>query len=427
MIDSLEDLLVVREKPGAAFLFEEMEERRIETQRDEIQTPFGAVPRIAQELWTSRQRQGHSLHEISYRACFKGELPAFFLTHLTRPGDVVLDPFMGRGTTLVEAALRGRVPYGNDVNPLSKILCAPRLQPPTLSQVERRLEQYQKDLADPGPEEGDPELSVFFEAQTLGLIRALKTHFLTLEREGRGDGVDSWLRMVATNRLHGHSPGFFSVRSMPPNQAVSVETQKKLNARSGLRPTRKDVFGILYKKSRMLLRRLSPGERELLARVGSQALLLQGDSRGMEGVPRSSVALTVTSPPFLDVVHYARDNWLRCWFNGIDAERMAVEISTPSKLEDWLSLMGDVFAELFRVTRDGGYLVFEVGEVRKGTLLLEEPLLPVAFDRGWEILGVLINRQGFTKTANCWGVSNNKKGTNSNRMLVLRKPKGSRP
>ncbi len=438
MIESLDDLLEERavgpvEEQG--FLFEELAvsgslERRADPPselREELRGDFGTVPRVIRELWTSRQRQGHSLHEISYRACFKGELPAFFLTKLTRPGDVVLDPFMGRGTTLVEAALRGRIPYGNDVNPLSRILCEPRLRPPTLEQIEQRLLDYRDRLCDPGPEEGDPELEVFFEAQTLAEIRALKALFLRLELSGGGDGVDRWLQMVATNRLHGHSSGFFSVRSMPPNQAVSIQTQKKLNARAGLVPERKDIFAILRKKSASLLRRLSAGERARLAQVGPKARLFQGDARDLRGIPDQSVALCLTSPPFLDVVHYARDNWLRCWFNGIDAEQMGREISTPSKLEEWLSLMGEVFAELHRVTREGGYLVFEVGEVRKGTLLLEEPLLPVAATAGWEILGVLVNRQGFTKTANCWGVSNNTKGTNSNRLLVLRKPEETKP
>src|SRR5262245_22159154 len=90
------------------------------------------VRTFVNEFWTARQRQAHSLHEVSYRACFKPQLPRFFIERLTAPGDVVYDPFMGRGTTLIEAALMNRVPYGCDVNPLSKVLCEPRLQPPAI-------------------------------------------------------------------------------------------------------------------------------------------------------------------------------------------------------------------------------------------------------------------------------------------------------
>src|SRR6266508_2201633 len=67
-----------------------------------------AVETFVNEFWTAKQRAAHSLHEISYRACFKPQLPRFFIERLTEGGDVVYDPFMGRGTTLVEAALMGR-------------------------------------------------------------------------------------------------------------------------------------------------------------------------------------------------------------------------------------------------------------------------------------------------------------------------------
>jgi DNA methylase len=83
-------------------------------------------------FWTAAQRRGHSLHEISYRACFKSQLPAFFIERLTAPGDLVYDPFSGRGTTSVQAALMGRAPAANDVNPLSAMLSGPRFDPPSV-------------------------------------------------------------------------------------------------------------------------------------------------------------------------------------------------------------------------------------------------------------------------------------------------------
>lgn len=84
------------------------------------------IPYLVNEFWTSAQRQAHSIHEVSYRACFKPQLPDFFISRLTVPGDCVLDPFMGRGTTPVQAALMGRQPLGNDVNPLSVLLTKQR-------------------------------------------------------------------------------------------------------------------------------------------------------------------------------------------------------------------------------------------------------------------------------------------------------------
>src|SRR5437667_4992944 len=100
-----------------------------------------SVPTYVNEFWTSKQRAANSLHEVSYRACFKPQLPRFFIQRLTEPGEVVFDPFMGRGTTVLEAALLGRTPYGNDANPLSVVMTRPRLRPPMLSEVAARLRQ----------------------------------------------------------------------------------------------------------------------------------------------------------------------------------------------------------------------------------------------------------------------------------------------
>ena len=87
------------------------------------------------EFWTSKQRQASSLHEISYRACFKPQLPHFFIEKLTNEKDVVYDPFLGRGTTIIEAALMNRQVIGNDINPLSKILAEPRLLIPDYNKL----------------------------------------------------------------------------------------------------------------------------------------------------------------------------------------------------------------------------------------------------------------------------------------------------
>jgi len=374
-----------------------------------------SIPYFTNEFWTSRQRQAHSLHEISYRACFKPQLPRFFIDRLTEPGDVVYDPFMGRGTTLIEAALMGRVPAGCDVNPLSAVLTWPRLDPPTMEAVSGRLGQVDFGDADECPE----DLMAFYHPETLKEICALKKYFLRREAEGRLDAVDRWIRMVAVNRLTGHSPGFFSIYTMPPNQAVSVASQRKINEKRGQTPPRRKVPALILAKSRALLKDCDEATRRTLATVGKKARLLTQPSDATPEIASGSVALVVTSPPFLDVVDYAGDNWLRCWFCGIDPE--AVPLTVPKRLEAWQAAMTKTFAELARVLKRGGHVAFEVGEVRGGRVRLEEAVLPCGLAAGLAPVLVMIHDQQFTKTANCWGVDNGRKGTNTNRVVVFRK------
>src|SRR6266550_3798903 len=166
-----------------------------------------AVPVFVNEFWTSKQRAASSLHEISYRACFKPQLPRFFIERLTGVADTIYDPFLGRGTTVVEAALLGRSVMGCDINPLSSILTAPRLRPPTVRQVRERLAKvnwsYDSDF--------NEELLTFYHPDTLREIYALRSHLLRGNRNHPNSELDDWIRMVATNRLTGHSAGFFSV------------------------------------------------------------------------------------------------------------------------------------------------------------------------------------------------------------------------
>ncbi len=346
-----------------------------------------AVPLLVNEFWTRRQRAAHSLHEISYRACFKPQLPRFFIERLTAPGATVYDPFSGRGTTALEAALLGRVPTACDVNPLSRILLEPRLDPPSLPEILARLHDIR--WSDGGDVRDD--LLVFYHPDTLRHISALRRYLLRRESSGTLDRVDRWLRMVAVNRLTGHSPGFFSVYTLPPNQAVSIDAQAKINAQRGQTPPGRDV-----------------------------ARLITGPAAGTAAIQSASVDLVVTSPPFLDVVNYAADNWLRCWFCGIDPS--TVKITIAKRREAWHDAMRAVFLELFRVLRPGRFVAFEVGEVIGGSVKLEEVVIPCAASAGFDPRLVLINSQQFTKTANCWGVTNNSKGTNTNRIVLLQKP-----
>lgn len=382
-------------------------------------TPQGTAAQVltfVNEFWTAKQRQASSLHEISYRACFKPQLPRFFIERLTQPGDVVYDPFMGRGTTLLEAAILGRVPFGNDVNPLSILMTRPRLNPPTLDAITKRLHQI--NLAD--PDEFSNELLAFYHPETLRAIASLKKYFRLRRAAGELDSVDEWIEMVSLNRLTGHSNGFFSVYTMPPNQAVSVKAQRKINARRNQEPARRDVPALILKKSRQLLADCTSATRQTLAGVASHAVLTTSQADMTPTIPDGSVALVVTSPPFLDVVQYADDNWLRCWFAGIDPK--SVKLTVPRKLDAWQDAMTRVFRELSRVLKPGGHIAFEVGEVHAGKTKLEETVIPCGLAAGLEPLLVVINDQQFTKTANCWGVDNNAKGTNTNRIVLFRKP-----
>lgn len=386
-------------------------------QVEEVSCDAQQIKRYVGEFWTAKQRAAASIHEVSYRACFKPQLPSFFITRFTKEGDTVYDPFSGRGTTAIEAGLSGRRVIANDINPLSELLAKPRFFVPKIKEVEERLRKipFSKDS------QSNIDLSMFYQPDTEAELVSLRNYLLTRQQTNTEDHIDSWIRMVATNRLTGHSPGFFSVYTLPPNQAVSPESQKKINKRLNQIPEYRDTRKIILKKTKSLISDLSVIQQKNLLSAGQSGLFLHNDSRETPEIQSNSVQLTVTSPPFLDIVQYSKDNWLRCWFNSIDDKKIAKNITMSRSIDEWCTVMGAVFKELHRITRPEGWVAFEVGEVRNGSMKLDEFVVPLGTNAGFKCRGIIINSQKFTKTSNIWGVKNQSRGTNTNRIVLFQK------
>lgn len=388
-----------------------------ETKIEFLEINHEKYPKFINEYWTSKQRQSNSIHEITYRACFKPELPRFFINLLTKPRDIVFDPFSGRGTTVLEAGLLNRNIISNDINPISKIITQSRFFIPELTKLEERLNSIPvlKQI------KSDIDLSMFYHVQTLKEILSIREYLKNKKETKKKDDLDMWIRMVATNRLTGHSKGFFSVYSLPPNQAVSPEGQVKINEKLKQTPEYKDTKKIILKKSWSLIRDITSELKERLKIIGRSAIFLSENAAYLNKIKDNTVQLIVTSPPFLDIVQYADDNRMRCWFNNIDTSEIESKITMSKKIEDWCNIMQNVFYELFRITRPGGYVAFEVGELRNGKIKLDEFIVPIGLKAGFHCEGIMINQQVFTKTSNIWGVSNNKLGTNTNRIVIFTK------
>ena len=353
-------------------------------------------------FWSNKQRQGNSLHEISYRACFKSELPNFFIKLFSKEGDWIYDPFMGRGTTILEALLLKRNAIGNDINPLSEMLIEPRLNNLSYEDIKNRVEKI---ILTDYNIENNIDLLAFYNAKTLGQLLCLKDYFLNHPL----DMVDKWIRMVALNRLTGHSPGFFSGYTLPPNQAVSIKSQLKINERKGLIHLEKDIKNIILKKSMSLLSKSQ--------KISNNYVLTCSDSRNNTRIQDNQIDLIITSPPFLDVIDYNEDNWLRMWFANI----LPPKISLYNNVNDWILFMESCIKDYNRVLKNNGICCIEVGDVKKGKDILKDSVIDIMKKEGFKILGVFINKQDFSKTSSIWGMDNNKKGTNLQYIIIGQK------
>lgn len=66
---------------------------------------------LTTSLWTF-QRENSGVHNASYHGNFIPQVPRQLFTRYTKKGDWILDPFMGSGTSLIEAQRMGRNSIG---------------------------------------------------------------------------------------------------------------------------------------------------------------------------------------------------------------------------------------------------------------------------------------------------------------------------
>jgi len=371
------------------------------------------VPQFTNEFWSASPKVDQPLHAVSYRACFKPQLPRFFFP-LAEPLDYIFDPFMGRGTTLIEAALRGYCIAGADINPVSIVLTKARLCPPTLKKVKERLKRVPDLIL--GGQQFPEMLNHFYHPDTLRDLLRIRGYLLV--KGSQMDNVDLWILMVCLTRMAGNSPGYFSTYTLPASQAVSPEAQARINKKEMRVPPKRNVFNIILKKSQDLLSKLDNSSRYYLNFANESSHFRLCSAAEVSSLP-DQVQLTITSPPFLDVVDYKSDNWLRGWMMNINT--MDLPIWQIKDVQQWTSAMQTVMEQVLLVTKPEGFLCMEVGEVKDGKVSLEQNILGAGIAAGWKPCLIVINKQEFSKSAAIYGVANNEKGTNSNRIVVFMK------
>lgn len=378
----------------------------------------GSYKRMVGELWTAKQRQMHSLHyAVSYRASFKPELPDFCIRRYSEKGAVVLDPFTGRGTTALQANLLGRVAWACDVNPLAVLLTKAKTNPIGLDEVVLRLNGI--DFLRPVNLKGYSEtFAPFYHPDTYRELVNLRRAIAE-----QPDRINRFIELMAISRLHGHSPGFFSVYSFP-QISIPPDRQRAINAKRHQEPEYRAVAPRIIRKSAQALR---DGFSSDFFSVSTANAVEVADARQIAWAPANSVDLVVTSPPFLDKVDYITDNWMELWFAGISEKKFRESLIMVNSLQRWSAFMHDVMLEMLRVLKPRSYAIIEVGEVEtsQGVICLDDVVADIAHslstpEKRFVVDEVLVNQQEFTKLANCFRVDNNVKGTNTNRLVVLK-------
>lgn len=294
-----------------------------------------------------------TLHQLSpYIGKIKSTFACKLITTYTKPYDIVLDPFAGSGTVILESLIAGRQVIANDINPYAITLTKAKMFPPNSLEEAIKNAKYYISLSKKHYEQIDfeevPEwIKKFYHKDTLKEIISLSQ----LLKENNEDFLLACLLGI----LHHQRPGFLSY---PSSHLVPyLRTKKYPPEKYPEMYSYRDVESRLIKKIQRVYKRI-PLFKTTLYRT-----CLQKDAEKLI-LPENSVDAIISSPPYMNALDYARDNRLRLWFLG-EKNYEKYDAKSPRNIEDFKILMKNVMKNLYPALKMNSYCVFVLGDVNK--------------------------------------------------------------
>lgn len=308
----------------------------------------------------------------SYHGMFPAKVAHQFIQQYSLPGEVVLDPFSGRGTTPLQARVEGRRAVANDLSPLAFVLSRAKADPPTWDEANSLVDTLEKafNSSDQGEQDVSPDIRMLYHDHTLAQLCFIRGRLLDKE-------ITTWNRteyMLAGSLagiMHGGwrrdgTSQYLSI-SMPNTFSMSPAYVEKFIREKGLQKLDQDVFDRLREK----LARLYLDDYSGATGVAHQfdaASLLSGSA-----LAPGSVDLVVTSPPYLQVVNYAQSNWIRLWLLGHDEvgreqgdgrKKLNAVLDHRHTYSSYCDFMRRTLLGVQRVLKKDGIAVLVIGDVK---------------------------------------------------------------
>jgi SAM-dependent methyltransferase len=298
----------------------------------------------------------HRFHAICpYFAMFP---ESFVQKHLiwSKPGDLVLDPFCGRGTAVFQSLLSGRAAIGSDTNPVAVCVSRAKVDPPRRADLYRRLRTLE-DRFQPvavAPERDSVFFQTCFHHKTLEQLL-----FLRSELRWKHSRTDCFIAAIALGCLHGEShrsQRYFSNR-MPRTISTKPAYSVAWWSRFGYEAPLRDVFSILREQ---IAFRLVSAPAELRGQVAHVDVRRAGTAFDDH---IGSVSLVITSPPYLDTTDFAEDQWLRLWLlrGSMTPTRGSAGDDRHRTDESYWTFLTEAWAGIASLLKQGAHVVLRLG------------------------------------------------------------------
>ena len=359
-----------------------------------MNTPKRRVDTLHELFGQDFNFQGHSTATIThaihaFAAKFPPQLPAIFIERLTNPGDTVLDPMMGSGTTLIESATRGRKAIGLDLDPLAvkqgKVKTTPIRDLDLLNILAANIVANAYDfLATP---ELDDKLRDRFDEDTKDFVDYWFTDSAQRELAALLESINLVTDSIEDEVQRRNIREFFEVAlsAIIVTKSGGVTKARDLaHGRAHISPGKniKDAINQFRLRARKNIASL-----DALPEIEPDDLSVRvGDARDMrDSVPDKSVDLVVTSPPYANAIDYMRAHkFSLVWFGWsindlstlrsryVGSERIGGwngAAALPDDVQETIDALSDTAPRQARIVAkylvEMGYVLSEISRVLK--------------------------------------------------------------
>lgn len=279
----------------------------------------------------------------------------------TVPGNMVLDPFAGRGTTIFSATVLGRCGFGIEISPVGWVYAKAKLNPAPMEHVEEKLLQI-ADMSQNYATEAQNLPKFFRKCYSLPVLRFLLA--ARNELNWRRRTCDRTLMALLLVYLHGKEDQALSnqmrqTKAMAPNYAINWWDKNEKN------PPEIDPVEFMRHRIHWRYAKGIVATNSSKMYMGNSIDLIPQVEQYLTRKNLPKASLLLTSPPYFAVTNYHYDQWLRRWLLGFDTD--TTTLSGPyrgrfTNRKQYNNLLATVFTRSAKVLKKDAVVYVRTGK-----------------------------------------------------------------
>jgi len=323
-----------------------------------------------------------------YFTMFPLDFPLNILRNKSQKGDIVLDPFCGRGTTNYASRVSGLYSIGIDSSPVAAAIAQSKLSNTTPENIVKAAESILNERRSPEIPDGEFWKWAYHPRVLLDLCKLRNAL-----NENCTSNARLALRGIILGALHGpqrkQGSAYFSnqsQRTYAPKPAYAIKYWKKNN----LKPENIDVLSVIKERA----------ERYYCCQLPATGKIFNSDSRSHTTFRNidKNVSWIITSPPYYGMRTYIPDQWIRSWFLGGDSsvDYSANEQLKHSSKDDFIQDLRKVWINLENVCKTNATMVIRFGAISERKVVPAELIKLSLQNTNWRCQ--TITSAGFSTT-----------------------------